>query len=146
MTLTGASSRRLFAVNGVPVIRSILDEAAFATESNALVKALVRAGGTAEGTDLTARLVRDLEFWRTVGPQLQQGWWNDDPTPESPLRNRYGQTLELIRGLDAIQFPGALSTGIALWDYWRSLPQLDDPTGLNQISQECDKLIHDLQR
>jgi hypothetical protein len=131
---------------GVPVIRSILDEEAFATESNALVKALVRAGGTAEGTDLTARLVRDLEFWRTVGPQLQQGWWNDDPTPESPLRNRYGQTLELIRGLDAIQFPGALSTGIALRDYWRSLPQLDDPTGLNQISQECDKLIHDLQR
>ena len=131
---------------GVPVIRSVLDDEAFAAESIAGVKALARAGGTAEGSDLTARLGRDLEFWRTVGPQLHKGWWNDDPTPESPLRNRYGQTLELIRGLDQIQFPGALSTATALRDFWRSLPQLDDPTGLNQMSEECDKLIHDLQQ
>jgi hypothetical protein len=132
--------------DGVPVIRSILDDEAFAAESNAMVKALVRAGGTAEGSDLTARLGRDLEFWRTVGPQLHKGWWNDDPTPESPLRNRYGQTLELTRGLDGIQFPGALNTATALRDLWHSLPQLDDPTGLNQMSQECDKLIHGLQQ
>ena len=131
---------------GVPVIRSILDKEAFAGESDALVKALVRAGGTAEGSDLTARLEHDLEFWRTVGPQLHQGWWNDNPTPESPLRNRYGQTLELIRGLDRIQFPGALSAAAALRDFWRSLPQLDDPTGLNQMSEECDKLVHKLQQ
>jgi hypothetical protein len=130
---------------GVPVIRSILDDEAFAAESDAVVKALVRAGGAAEGSDLTARLGRDLEFGRTVGPQLHQGWWNDNPTPESPLRNRYGQTLELIRGLDGIQFPGALRTAAALRDFWRSLPQLDGPTGLNQMSEECDKLIHDLQ-
>ena len=110
-----------------------------------MVKALVRAGGTAEGSDLTARLGRDLEFWRA--PQLHQGWWSDDRTPESPLlRNRYGQTLELIRGLDGIQFPGALNTATALRDLWHSLAQLDDPTGLNQMSEECDKLIHDLQQ
>jgi len=86
-----------------------------------------------------------LEFWRTIGPQLHQGWWNDNLTPESPLRNRYGQTLELIRGLDGIRFLGVLSTTSALRDFWRSLPQLDDPTGLNQLSEECDKLIQDLQ-
>ena len=114
-------------------------------ESSSIVKALVRAGGTAEGSDLTARLGHDLEFWRTVGPELHPGWWNDDPTPESPLREHYGQTLELIRALDEIRFPGALSTAIALRDLWRSLPQLDDPSGLNQMSEESDKLIHDLQ-
>lgn len=131
---------------GVAVIRSILDDEAFSAESDAVVKALVRAGGTDEGNDLTARLDHDLEFWRTVGPSLHQGWWNDDPTPQSPLRNRYAQTLELVRGLDEVRFPGALSTAVALRNFWRSLPQLDDPTGLNQMSQESDKLIHDLQR
>lgn len=104
---------------GIPVIRAILDNNGFATDSSSIVKALVRAGGTAEDSDLTARLGRDLEFWRTVGPELHQGWWNDDPTPESPLRDHYGQTLELIRALDEIRFPGALSTAIALRDFWR---------------------------
>jgi hypothetical protein len=131
---------------GIPVIRAILDDQGFGRESSAIVKALVRAGGATEGSDLTARLARDLEFWRTVGPGLHQGWWNDDPTPDSPLRNRYAQTLELIRALDEIHFPGALSTAIALRDFWRSLPQLDDPTGLNRMSEESDKLIHDLQQ
>lgn len=130
----------------VPIIRSMLDDEAFVTESDALVKALVRAGGIAEGNDLTVRLGQDLDFWRTVGPQLHQGWWNDDPTPESPLRNRYAQTLELVRGLDEIHFAGALSTAVALRDFWHSLRQLDDPTGLNQMTDECDKFIHDMQQ
>lgn len=133
----------------IPVIQGILDDedfSDFSQESSSIVKALARAGGAAEGSDLTARLGRDLEFWRNVGPSLHQGWWNDDPTPASPLRNRYGQTLELIRALDEIQFPGALSTAVALRDFWRSLTQLDDPSGLNQMSQESDKLIQDLQQ
>jgi hypothetical protein len=131
---------------GVPVIRSILDDETFDSESDAVVKALVLTGGIAEGNDLTARLGRELEFWRTLGPQLHQGWWNDDPSPDSPLRNRYVRTLELIRGLDNIHFSGALSTAVALRDFWRSLPQLDDPTGLNRMSEECDRLIQDLQQ
>jgi hypothetical protein len=107
---------------------------------------LGRAGGIAEGNDLTVRLGHDLEFWRNIGPTLHEGWWNDDPTPDSPLRNRYTQTLELVRVLDEIRFPGALSTAVALHDFWRSLPQLDDHTGLNQMSEESYKLIHDLQQ
>lgn len=90
------------------------------------MRALGRVGGFAEGNDLTRRLGHDLEFWRKIGPSLHQGWWNDDPTPDSPLRNRYTQTLELVRVLDDIRFPGALSTSVALRDLWRSLPQLDD--------------------
>jgi len=26
-------------------------------------------------------------------------------------------------------------------DFWRSLPQLDDKSGLNQMSEECDKIL-----
>lgn len=32
-----------------------------------------------------------------------------------------------------------------LRDFSRSLPQLNDPSGLNQIAEECDKLIGQLQ-
>ncbi len=29
--------------------------------------------------------------------------------------------------------------------FWRSVPQLDDPSGLSQMAVECDKLITQLQ-
>lgn len=126
----------------VRMIDTMLDDEAFAMESGALVRALVRAGAASVGSDLTTRLRHDLDFWQGVGPRLRQDWWNNDPTPKSPLRNRYSQTLELIRGLDAIRFVGAMSTVTAMRDYWRSMPQLDDPSGLNQLSEACDEFVN----
>jgi hypothetical protein len=82
---------------------------------------------------------------RSTGPSLSQGWWNENPTPHAPLRERYGQTYQLILGLQQIHYPEALNTAMQLRDFWRSLPQLNDPNGLNQIAEACDKLIAQLQ-
>ncbi|HLY61459.1 MAG TPA: hypothetical protein VKV95_11990, partial [Terriglobia bacterium] len=84
--------------------------------------------------------------WQATGPKLQQGWWNQDAKPDAPLRLRYGQTIQLIRGLRRTHYMPSLTTVIQLRDLWRSLPQLNDPSGLNQLATECDSLISHLQQ
>jgi hypothetical protein len=131
--------------SAVLTIRGMLDDPIFADETSELVIALVEAGGAGVGKELNRRLQQDLEFWRSTGPSLSQGWWNDNPTPHAPLRERYYQTYQLILGLQHIRYPEALNTAIQVRDFWRSLPQLNDPGGLNQIAEACDKLIAQLQ-
>jgi hypothetical protein len=143
---------RLFAVeelgksgpSAVGTIEEMLDDPGYSERASELVDAMVKAGGKAVGDELNRRLERDLAFWVRTGPSLSRGWWNEDPTPSSPLRNRYVQTYRLVYGLEQTGYPGALSTAIKLRDLWRSLPQLDDPSGLSQMVVECDKLIAQL--
>ncbi len=127
--------------SAVGPIGEMLDDPAFAEQAPELVGAMVKAGGKAVGDELNRRFERDVAFWERTGPSLRQGWWNEDPTPNSPLRNRYGQTFHLIFGLEKLHYAGAVSSAIELRNLWRSLPQLNDPSGLDQIAQECDALI-----
>lgn len=129
----------------VGTIEELLDDPAYSERASELVDAMVNAGGKEVGGELNRRLERDLAFWVRTGPSLSPGWWNDDPTPSSPLRNRYSQTYRLVYGLEQTGYPGALNTAIKLRDFWRSLPQLDDQSGLSQMVVECDKLITQLQ-
>jgi hypothetical protein len=123
----------------------MLDNPAFADEAGELVKAFVDAGGESVGEELNNRLKRDLTFWQTTAPGLSQGWWNQDPSPHAPLREKYVQTIELIRGLDRAHYKPALATTRQLGNLWRSLPQLNDPSGLNQVVEECEALAAHLQ-
>jgi len=130
--------------SAVRTISGMLDDAAFADEAPELVKALVEAGGDAVAEELNIRLQHDLAFWRSRAPSLSVGWWNEDTSLHAPLRERYGQTYQLVLGLEATHYSPAISTAVELRDYWRSRPQLNDPSGLNQIAEECDKLIRKL--
>jgi hypothetical protein len=64
-----------------------------------------------------------------------------DGSPHAPLRERYAQTLELVRALGRARYRPALITVKQLGNLWRSLPQLNDATGLNQMVTECDLLV-----
>ncbi|HXZ81744.1 MAG TPA: hypothetical protein VEG30_17585 [Terriglobales bacterium] len=128
----------------VSAIREMLDDPAYADEASELVKALVLAGGRTVGEELNRRLRQDLAFWKSTGPSLSQGWWNEDARIHAPLRERYSQTYQLILGLQETRYPPALETATELRDFWRSLPQLNDPSGLNEIADECNKLIQRL--
>jgi hypothetical protein len=128
----------------VSTIGEMLDDPAYSEQASELVNAMVKAGGKAVGAELNRRLEQDLAFWSSTGPSLSQNWWNQDPTPSSPLRNRYGQTYSLVYGLTQVGYPGALNTAIRLRDLWRALPQFAS-IGDNQMAEECDKLIAELQ-
>lgn len=122
----------------------MLDDPAYSEQASELVSAMVKAGGKPVGEELNRRLEKDLAFWSSTGPSLSQNWWNADPTPSSPLRNRYGQTYSLVHGLTQVGYRGALNTAIKLRDLWRALPQFAS-IGNNQMAEECDKLIAELQ-
>jgi hypothetical protein len=81
----------------LPVIREMLSDSAFADEDAELVKAFAEAGGELVGEELDGRLQEQLRFWQATAPTLSVGWWNQDGTPHAPLRERYAQTLELVR-------------------------------------------------
>jgi hypothetical protein len=130
--------------SALSVISSMLDEPAFADESSGLIGALVEAGGETAGTELNRRSLRELAFWKSTGPSLRHGWFDADKSIHAPLRERYEQTYQLIVALERTHHSPALYTATALRDLWRSLPQLNDPSGLNQMAEECDKLIRSL--
>lgn len=132
--------------SGLATIRTMLDNPEYAIEAEDLIRAYSEAGGELAGEELSNRLEKELAFWQATGPQLQQGWWNQDAKPDAPLRLRYGQTIQLIRGLKRTHYMPSLTTAIQLRDFWRSLPQLNDPSGLNQLATECDGLIRHLQQ
>ena len=122
------------------------DEARSAQHAD-VVRALAWAGGPAVGHELVALLREDLAFWKATAPQLRPGWWNGTglggPDVEQ-LRNRYGRTLQILYALRELRVAAGRDAVTELRDYWRSLPQLEDQSGLNQMSQECDNVLRAL--
>ena len=53
----------------------------------------------------------------------------------------YVQTLELARALERAHYRLTSSTAEQRGNLWRSLPQLNDPSGLNQMVTESDQLV-----
>lgn len=125
-------------------IQTMLDDPDYALQAEDLIKAYSEAGGEATGEELNTRLQKELSFWRTTGPSLPNGWWNQDAKPDAPLRIHYGQTIQLIRALERSNYLPALTTAIELRDFWRSLPQLNDPSGLDNLARECNSLVNQL--
>ena len=140
---------RMFAIEelgkaGPPAVGAIgemLDDPAYSEWDSELVDAMVKAGGRTVGDELNRRFERDVAFWERTGPSLGRGWWNEGPTPSSPLRNRYDQTYRLVVGLEQIHYSEARSRAIELRNLWLSLPQLNDPSGLNEMADACQTLI-----
>jgi hypothetical protein len=130
----------------VRVIREMLSDSDFSDEASDLIKALAEAGGESVGSELDEHLREQLAFWKTNGPGLKMGWWNQDWSPHAPLRDRYSATIELVRALERVHYRPAAVTAQHLADFWRSLPQLDDPSGLDQMGSECDHLVATLRK
>jgi hypothetical protein len=133
--------------SAVGAIGEMFDDPAFAEEEQELIRAMVQAGGKTAGDELNRRLEGELSFWRSAGPSLTAGWWNNyEPVRVSPLQAQYNRTYLLIGELGEIEYPGALNTVNQLRDLWRTLPAVDQRhSDRNRISEECDKLIELLQ-
>jgi hypothetical protein len=130
--------------DGVPTIVAILHDPALLDRHGDAIKVLVDIEGEQAGPELTTLLDSDVRFWTAVGPTLKTGWWNQDTTPEAPLRLRYSRTIDLIRALDGIRFSGARKSVTALRDTWQSIPPLAARAGNRQMTEECNSLLNRL--
>ena len=125
----------------LPTIREMLADPAFADEGAEFVRVFAEAGGESVGKELNMRLREQVKFWEATAPTLSIGWWNQDASPHAPLRERYMQTWELVLALERVHYQPASTTAEQLGNLWRSLPQLNDPSGFDRMATECDKLV-----
>lgn len=126
----------------LPYLRKVLaDEGKLHLHDDAL-KAFGLAGGVAVVPEICAMVEAELKFWKATAPDLKQGWWNNMEDPRvGGLRERYGFVLEAFYTLKRLKSPTCEPAVTAFRDYWRSLPQLEDPSGLDQMSEACDAVL-----
>lgn len=129
----------------VPALLQIMNQPPYLHDHREMVKALMNAAGQNAGSVLNDRLKEDLSYWKAKGPELSKYWWNQDVTPTAPLRMKYSETIEIIRGLSSVHYVPARETAAQLRDLWLSYPQLNDPSGLDQLAKESDQLVRALQ-
>ena len=102
------------------------------------------AQGAKAGPYLASLLEKELAYWREVGPTLQVGWWGGVGLTEEQqqqLRRRYGTTSEVMGKLHQTGYTGCADIVREFRDFWRSLPQLEDKTGLSQMSETAEEIL-----
>jgi hypothetical protein len=126
----------------LPVFRKMLADESLLKIHGEVIESMAAAGGGKVGNELTSIIREELKFWKETAPRLETGWWNNINDAETEnLRNRYSKVLEAIRQLTKLKFAGSRKIVTEFRDFWRSLPQLEDKSGLNQMSEECDDLL-----
>ena len=131
----------------MPVLHRMLSDNSLFKLHGEVVKSLAKAGGNLVAEELT-QLVRDeMSFWKATAPKLKRGWWNQLEQPErETLRDRYSIVYEGLLALKELTYPGCKEAVTEFRDFWRSLPQLEDDRGLDQMSRECDEILRKLSK
>ena len=141
---------RILAVCGIPalpVLRHLLEDKSNADQHGDIIDAMAAAGGRGLGPEFLGLLENELAFWKAKAPSLQKGWWNGTGLqwPEvEVLRSEYTKSIHILDALRNWGFTGARDAVRAVRDYWRALPQLEDDSGLGQMSQGCDRVLNAL--
>ena len=133
----------------IPVLRDILKDEALIRVHGEAVKSLAQTKGIDAVPILVELIDGELTFWKETAPGLPVGWWNGtggDAIRQEYLRSRYGRVVQAVFALDRNPDPRAAEVVTNLRDFWRSLPQLDDRSGLNQISESCTSQLKKLSR
>ena len=126
----------------LPVLLRVLHDQTRLKTHGEVIEALAEIGGQEVGEELTAVVGEELDFWKATAPGLRPGWWNEMNRPETEtLRERYSKLYQALNGLQKLRYAGSREVVTELRDFWRSLPQLDDRSGLNQMSEACDAVI-----
>lgn len=109
-----------------------------------IIEVIVKINGKDTGSRLTTIVENELEFWKLKAPGLNSEWWNGGGLEWDEvefLRDRYSKLYQTLQGLKDIKYLGCEKTVSELRTFWRSLPQLEDKRGLDQMSQICDEIL-----
>lgn len=131
--------------SALPVLRRMLSDPSLLKLHDDVITSLTVAGGMKVADELTQLVSYELDFWKVTAPKLKEGWWNQINEPETEsLRDRYMKVYRALNSLKKLRFTGCRDIVIEFRDFWRSLPQLEDKSGLDQMTEECDKILEGL--
>lgn len=131
----------------LPILREMLKEESNMQLHQHVIKAMTAAAPDRIGEELVTILKDETAFWKITGPNLKPGWWNDFSVGDEKrkrLQDRYGKVLEILYSLRKLKYVPCKSAVAEFRDFWRSLPQLEDRSGLNQMSEACDHVLREL--
>jgi hypothetical protein len=58
------------------------------------------------------------------------------------LQERYGKLSSILAGLQETGYTDGRATVTQLRDFWYSLPQLNDRSGLDAVIRSCDRILN----
>jgi hypothetical protein len=92
-------------------------------------------------------LKKELAFWQATAPGLPIGWWNSLKPDDQRVyyTQRYGVLAPTIRAVVSQHYTPGREVVLQLRDLWTSLPQLNDKSGLNEMTERCNKALQELQ-
>jgi hypothetical protein len=121
----------------VPSLRKFLEGPANHQQKYAIA-AMAKAGGKEVVGELNTMLEGELAYWKKTGPTLEKGWWFK--TDGEPWK-RFGNLMALLGVYGQIPTPVLRNNIVAARDFFRTLPAIDDDTGIGSISEYCDRLL-----
>lgn len=124
----------------LPILLKILADPKKSDIHSKAVGAMALIRGSNVDKKLTELFKQDVALWEKIGPKLKRGWWSRtglDPKMVRQYRNLYSRTLAYVYALKKRHVTQVRKPLDRFLRFWRSLPQLDDPSGINQMSQEC---------
>lgn len=127
-----------------PVLMKILANEKFARFHGDAISCLGKALDDKAAPLLVDILKTETAFWKKRAPDLSVGWWNGKDLnwgEVNKLRDRYGRLSASLRSMAENPQPQFVMPVTELRDFWRSLPQLEDKSGLNQISEEANEVL-----
>jgi hypothetical protein len=107
-----------------------------------LVEALAQAAGDQAGAEMTALLQKELIFWRGAAPDLPVGWWNSEMENQEEYQSRYCILQSALKTIEETHCVAARDVVRQMRDLWVSLPQLDDKSGLDQVTKDCNRVLN----
>lgn len=132
---------------------SLLQEILQDPKRSGLHEEAVRAIALVDGRDVDDILVQgfkqEILLWEKLGPSLQCGWWNGTGLDWNDVlrhRDNYGRTLAYITAFQSRPLESAREALDQFRRFWRSLPQLEDPSGLTHMSEACDAAIRRIEK
>ena len=128
------------------VLRAMLRDETLADQHGEIIEVIGTVGGRSVGPELTALIGSELSFWRKTAPRLRQGWWNGTGLPWAKvqgLRDRYSTLYSALIALARIKYQGDAKVVAELRDFWKSQPQLEDKSGLYQMTKTCDSILRE---
>ncbi len=131
----------------LPVLRPMLRDETLLPLHGYIVDAMGVIGGASVEAQLIAMVGAETKFWKQTAPQLKIGWWGATGlswSQATALRDRYMKLFSAIRALEPMRADKSRGAVVQLRDFWRSLPQLEDKSGLDQMSETCDELLEKL--
>lgn len=105
------------------------------------IKAFAACGGEKALQELSSKMDREIDYWKRTAPILKTGWWLSANKENKVAWIRYGNLMTLVRTLNEHRHPSAREKTIAIRDFFRHQPVLEDDDRIGKMTNFCEYVL-----